>query len=537
MTDLLPRDLAPSLPPMLQGAADLLAQDQAFKAREQAGRALAAIAPEEQDQLFAAHLLMLDASRRLHDSQAVRHGLELVMLAERAGRDDLRCLAHHELADAYRQLGAHERAVAHLRESLRFASMDDAAQSARPFLSLGLAYLDLERPADALACLERARNSFLHLGESGEAGQALMGEAQALLALGQYAEAVNRLERAEAGFRLADLSGRLPAVYRLMARAAAMQGAVAQANSHFRLAMKLHAQGHGAEAEADTRLEYAAFQLECGDPYGARVNLEQALELYRMRGNLVGQAGAVRLLGEVHERSGDAAAALASLKEHLELRGELETRGGEREAAIRIMQLEQSLQREHTSTRRTQQALVEANRVLRDQSARLEELSRTDHLTGLYNRRYLTGFLESRYERDTTRAGLSLVLMDLDDFKAVNDRYGHAVGDQVLVRVAELFMGTFRSEDIVARWGGEEFAVAMPALGCSEATAIADRVCQDIENHDWSRLGDGLKVTVSVGVTCAREAGAGGLGELLRLADQRLYEAKRGGRNRVIGGK
>src|SRR5690554_2523374 len=395
MLDLVSTEVIDALPPGLLDALGAVHQDSTAEVLADIESWLAGIDSSQPDLLYAAHTRALAAWRSVGHRDSVRHGLELVSLAERMDRNEFRCHAHSELAEAYRLLGVLERAVTHLREALRFASMNEADQTAMPFLRLGLTYLALERPADALACLERARNSFLHLGLVSNAAEALVGEARALLSFGQTGEALHRLERAEAGLRLAEADDDMPLVYRLMGEATAAQGAAAKAAAHFRLALRLHEQGHGRRFEADTYLAFASFQLDRGDPYTARTTLEHALELFRNRGDSRGQAQAIRMLGQVFESAGDFASALASLKEHLQLRSDIEQESSEQEASLRVMQLERSITREYASARKSQQALVDANRVLREQASRLEQLSKTDYLTGLYNRRYLTEHLEA----------------------------------------------------------------------------------------------------------------------------------------------
>jgi diguanylate cyclase (GGDEF)-like protein/PAS domain S-box-containing protein len=184
-------------------------------------------------------------------------------------------------------------------------------------------------------------------------------------------------------------------------------------------------------------------------------------------------------------------------------------------------------------------ALEEANRAreallkdLLDQRAVLEHLSREDALTGLANRRSF----DEQWLAEARRAGerglpLALAMLDLDHFKEVNDRFGHACGDAVLRRCAQLLQSHGAPDDLLARYGGEEFVWAMP--GCDLATA--SRRCEQLRAalamHDWSALRPGLAVTLSGGVA----ASSAGLdpAALLALADARLYAAKRAGRNRV----
>jgi len=173
-------------------------------------------------------------------------------------------------------------------------------------------------------------------------------------------------------------------------------------------------------------------------------------------------------------------------------------------------------------------ALADAHRELEALQAQLREQADRDWLTGLDNRRYLAGVLE----QVGGTPQLSLAAVDLDHFKAVNDRFGHEVGDRVLARTAELLTAAVRSSDVVARAGGEEFVVVMPGTDAVEAGACAGRLCAAIAAEPWHRLALGLTITASVGVVTA-DAETASVEALVQLADRRLYAAKRAGRNRV----
>jgi two-component system cell cycle response regulator len=161
------------------------------------------------------------------------------------------------------------------------------------------------------------------------------------------------------------------------------------------------------------------------------------------------------------------------------------------------------------------------------------ELALTDPLTGLYNQRYLrrhlTGLLEGGHGRE-----LSVLMLDVDHFKSVNDRFGHATGDRVLRLVADTLRSNMRAFDSLARYGGEEFVVLMPGTEPAAAAVAAERLRQAVE-HTPVRLEDTqqFKLTVSIGVACASDQLVSP-DQLLNAADLALYAAKRGGRNRVV---
>jgi diguanylate cyclase (GGDEF)-like protein len=127
---------------------------------------------------------------------------------------------------------------------------------------------------------------------------------------------------------------------------------------------------------------------------------------------------------------------------------------------------------------------------------------------------------------------VSVAILDLDHFKSINDRFGHATGDNVLVRVAGVLCDTLRASDIVVRSGGEEFVIVMPMTDAPAATACCRRIHKAINEERWGQLADGLIVTASVGVASTHDLSA--LETLVNLADRRLYEAKDAGRDRIV---
>jgi len=164
----------------------------------------------------------------------------------------------------------------------------------------------------------------------------------------------------------------------------------------------------------------------------------------------------------------------------------------------------------------------------------LSQLASRDGLTGLYNRRHFDEKIAeevsraARYKRE-----LSLLMADIDRFKAVNDRYGHQKGDDTLAAVAEILRTSLRGTDIVCRYGGEEIAVLLPETSEPNAARIAELCRSKIEAGTTKSLG--IDVTVSIGVSAFAEGDTPEL--LVKAADGALYKAKEGGRNRVVSSR
>lgn len=172
---------------------------------------------------------------------------------------------------------------------------------------------------------------------------------------------------------------------------------------------------------------------------------------------------------------------------------------------------------------------------LKRRNKRLELLSRTDELTSLSNRRHFMELLEAEFARARRYKGsMSLVLLDVDHFKRVNDSYGHLVGDQVLVGVAACMTSLLRRCDYAARYGGEEFALLLPETREAGALVVAERCRETVEEAEFEAPEVSVRVTVSLGLASYPGPGIETAQDLLRRADQGLYGAKNSGRNQVF---
>lgn len=183
-------------------------------------------------------------------------------------------------------------------------------------------------------------------------------------------------------------------------------------------------------------------------------------------------------------------------------------------------------------------ALMLALRLRRTERDRRQarDLARRDPLTGLNNRRGFIQQAQQRWQQAAATPGqrLSVVMLDVDHFKQVNDRHGHPAGDSALMALAALLASSCRLGDVLARWGGEEFVLLLPDTGLAHAHALAERMRQRVESQPVMAGNVSLRLTASFGVADCEPAQPGtGLEALLRTVDEQLYAAKRDGRNRV----
>jgi diguanylate cyclase (GGDEF)-like protein len=153
----------------------------------------------------------------------------------------------------------------------------------------------------------------------------------------------------------------------------------------------------------------------------------------------------------------------------------------------------------------------------------LMEVATIDVLTRIPNRRATQAFLEKELSRaQRSQDEFTVLLIDIDNFKQVNDRWGHATGDEVLVKTASIFQSMIRKQDLVGRWGGEEFLVIVPGL-CN-ANMLAERLRSEIANTKYSHGTASFGITVSIGVACAKLSDP--IDEILKNADKALYQSK-----------
>jgi two-component system cell cycle response regulator len=158
-----------------------------------------------------------------------------------------------------------------------------------------------------------------------------------------------------------------------------------------------------------------------------------------------------------------------------------------------------------------------------------------DGLTKIFNKKYFLDRLESEFAYAVRhKSPLSLVMFDIDHFKLINDTHGHLAGDYALATLAQVVSTAIRQEDVFARYGGEEFAVICRGVDLTGAGTFGERIRKMVAGYDFQHTEDALKITVSVGVAAVSELGMRQPLDLIAAADEALYEAKRGGRNRVV---
>lgn len=471
-----------------------------------------------------AELLLAQSSvhgHRGHQLQALAAAVEAGELFQEAGLQDRTCDALVQTAGTLRTAGDHETALSTLEQAETLArDGGDELRRGRVLRQIGIVSSLLGRHQHATACLEEAcqllsrsaagdeqrnaRLSYLnsvsrrlyHMPEGGQPRPEVEVHLEEWLALAEQCAAAGQT-------RLA-----------LMARgnhAIMLQsvGRDRQACEALRELVPRYRELGMRPNEGLALAEMARCHETLAEPERAREHYREALEVLRGGGAQDDLLQALEGLARCEEALAHLGAAFAALKE---------VRAVER-------------QRKDEIARR---ALLQ--RELRVELARLtNQWARQavqDPLTGLANRRGLERWLAEHWSRVVFGQPLALLLLDLDHFKQINDRFGHATGDLVLQAVAELLRAECRATDLAARYGGEEFVLAFAGTNTAAALPLAERIRCLIASQGWSRVAPGLDVTSSFGLADASEAVD--VTALLTLADRRLYAAKFGGRNRVV---
>ncbi|MFZ1986256.1 MAG: diguanylate cyclase [Desulfatitalea sp.] len=207
---------------------------------------------------------------------------------------------------------------------------------------------------------------------------------------------------------------------------------------------------------------------------------------------------------------------------------------------IEVDQMREIVQLKEDQEHRQIQLLAGQVTTLQSELEKAKEKAMTDGLTGVYNRQALDDYLADHIERShITNTEFSLLMIDIDDFKHINDKFGHIIGDRVLVALAQKCRNSIRGEDFLARYGGEEFTILLEGAAFRNALKKAQQICNSIASVRYAtndnQSDDYLSMTISIGVSQYKKGDTAG--ELIGRADKALYDAKHKGKNCVVGRK
>ena len=537
----------------------------------------------------------LEASRRARlagDHRAgVEHAQQALALAEEAGQQGLKASALSLLALNEFRLGESEAAVAHCQQALPLIKRTrDAAERTQVLCTLVMGYNDMGLFSDALVYATQAINSARIAGDPSLKSWALNRAGVTYEEMGDPAsgrplmlEALQIAREIEGSEEMFSALNNLCSY--LLHAAVSQDGEVKRATLLEALAYGTEALGlaqasGNAHREAVCQGNLANARTGLGDFELALAHIERQAELSAKNGyrGMALTAVSNRAVLERHRGDFDAAIRLFTqalaqahqtsdhamlfemhqgLYESYKLRGDLANALKHHEAMLplereemkqradrqaRLLLIRIDLEQAQAAAERAKldaevqrlraATLESENRQLEVRARELGKHALEDQLTGLANRRRVDHELPAQlaYARER-RGALSVAAVDLDHFKQVNDRFGHAVGDDVLRAIARILIDNTRTSDLLARMGGEEFLVLFVGTPLTVATDICERLRHAVEAYDWDTVAEGLTLTISIGLCDAVESSD--VRALLERADASLYAAKRGGRNRV----
>ena len=434
----------------------------------------------------------LDAARRQDEQRLIRDALLSVGIA------------HSRAGDV-------EAGLAHFHQVLAlFEAGGDSAGCMSVLNNMGINCKNLGRHADAIAHFERGLAFASNVGDVAASAVLRSNLGEPLLALGRLDEARHELAAAldalaSCGYREAEINARV---------------------THGRV---LFALGERDAAQAELERALAAADATGGRNYAARAHHTLA-ELHKA-------AGRFETALRHHEAYHAAERAQFNADSHKainSLRVQLEVADARHEAELhRLKHVE--IAQAHDELKVLHAALLAADNEKSALLVRLAEQSRTDALTGLANRRWLDERLADELQRSRRHGKpLAVAMCDLDFFKRINDRFGHATGDEVLRRVAAILRERCRGTDLIARYGGEEFCIAFLEADAEHAARGCEALRAAVAAHDWPSVHPALEVTLSIGISDQQDArNELDAHALLSDADMHLYRAKRDGKNCV----
>lgn len=462
---------------------------------------------------------------------------EYVQVSRELGRRESEAIGLANIAETHLDLGQPWQALEVLLESKRVLEelQFNPAASAWTLGLIGRAYRDLGDHKRALRCL-------IETQDLNRASNDLHCETGTLAQIAEIHKSNGDLEAASEALNRAL---RLNATHGDQSQRAHLLNAQAElqrlGNDHLNAtqsiaqAIEIALENNNRVAEINALIELAALE-----PEREITHLKRALEISQEITTLQHSAKIHGILCDKYQKAGRHALALEHLQaqqkieQHLQ-RSETEHRIRNLSIQFEINEAERETQHERQRNRALEAANHENMRLLetlRVQTGQLERLANEDALTSLANRRTLEHLLPREIERARRYAHpISVAFADIDHFKMVNDRFGHAIGDLVLKRIAQIFLEQCRTMDVIARFGGEEFVLVLPETSLEAAVVVCERIRNQIQMHDWSSIRAGLEITMSFGMNADISLDANGM---LDAADTQLYSAKQRGRNRVI---
>jgi diguanylate cyclase (GGDEF)-like protein len=447
------------------------------------------------------------------------------------------------IGGVYNSLGDFEIAAEYVREVVEISKeLGDIPAQISSLMNLGVLHHQLGQDEAAQRPLHEALERSRQIGDQGREALVLINLGTNRLGLRRHQEAYEILLEALALVQGHGMDESLHLVYINMGEALGYLGHHEEALRVLELARQGR-EGSHKEGVCYCHLNIGRIHIAQQHHAQALSELQTGLAMAQHLGLKNLEMQFYQLFAEAHKGLAQFAKALDCFERFHALEHEL--RSFDNERRIRSLSLHYELDRAKAEAEIERlrngelKQLLDALQAANNKNDRLvKELERQvlqDPLTTLFNRRHLEATLEAEFT--LARQGkrpLPVSILDIDNFKRINDTFSHQTGDLVLQTVAELMRINTRTSDIVARYGGEEFVMVFPDTTPEQAAGICERFRMTVEHYDWSRIHPNLSVTLSMGL--AHDTSLSHHEHLLHLADERLYKAKNSGKNRLVYG-
>ena len=478
----------------------------------------------------------------------VRTLLEAQALNRDHGDPKQELLILSTLGMAYGKLGVRAEAIASHEAALALSARYAPEFESECYGNLGITLVNCERATEALAYMrqaltlaEQSRDETNELRARVNLNAVRAAAAELRLRRGDDKATRDELrailadcEAVLADCREAHADAFVPPVIQHIGIVHKCLGDFAMARARFGYVTAMARERGWKRLEIDVLLHVGAMEAQSGDFAVAEEALIRALGYYEAAHYKTSILETHLELAKLYERKGDFARAYAAMKKHYQIRLEMAASEEELRVQVRAWREEyETMQRQAREAQATAATLADENAVLAERNRSLAHEARHDALTGLANRRYGDEWIDEQFRLHLSQDRvLALAILDVDHFKAINDRHSHVAGDIVLKQVADLLRAACRESDLAIRYGGDEFLIAFPNTTAEQAEAICERLRIQFTKHTWRPLARGLLVTGSIGVADSSEANSAI--DLLRVADARLYRAKQARRSSLV---
>ncbi len=462
---------------------------------------------------------------------AINYFNKSLKLANKLKLSHQRAMALHNLAVSFEGINDYNRSLDYNLQALKiYEELQNDNDVFKTLQNIGVIYFNLEKYDESLESLLKTVEIFKNDADKDTQGLAFLNIGRSYHKLKNYQQALDSLNKSLAllegtGNRLvsSDALAEISIVYMDMQR-------FLDAKEHISKSIKIKKELNDSSGLASSYYYLGKLLFQQGEKAKALTTFTKALNLAETAQAKTQLQNINKELASSYQQIKDYEKAFQYLSAYLELRDELfEKASYERTQALLIHHSITQEDKDKEIMRRNKELKL-ANENLKLLTLELDKQAKEDSLTKLYNRRYFDSLLEKEFSRSKRyHKPMAVMICDIDNFKQVNDNFSHQVGDQVLIKIAEIFMKNIRRNDTIARFGGEEFVALFPESDVNKAFEICERLRNSVEKYPWSKISSGLKVTISIGI-CDDTSLANGE-TMISKADSALYEVKENGKN------